>query len=399
MHKKIASAALAALWSGAWTGTACAANVDRYEIPYFTAAGEYVLTDSKRAADNGLGYALGIGVPLADPHNAVELRFFDRRYERHSDGRDNYQTGLAIDYVRDFGTLFLGLKPYAALGLGLIQEDVKAEKHLYPGLTLGGGVLLPLGHRGIALRLDARAQAQSNHKSAPGASSLLDEVVSIGVELPLTWFYDKPMTATPAAEACPVAVVDAESGRSDCAIDTDNDGVYDTTDECPATPAGAEVDSNGCAKPEPLPPGDEDKDGVSDARDQCPGTPTGLAVNEKGCVVAQKSALGGVTFLENSPELTDEGRATLDAVAATLRVQANLKVEIAGHTDSVGSEAFNTLLSQQRAEAVRAYLIGLGIEENRMTAVGYGELEPVATNDTEEGRKANRRVEFRITTE
>ena len=398
MHNKIAGAALATL-AALWAATAGAANVDRYEIPYFTAAGEYVLTDSKRAANNGLGYEFGIGVPLADPRNAVELRFFDRRYERHSDGRDNYQSGLSIDYVRDFGTLFLGLKPYAALGLGLIQEDVRSEKRLYPGLTLGGGVLVPLGRSGIALRLDARAQAQSNHKSAPGASSLLDEVVSVGIELPMTWFYDKPMTATPAAEACPLAVVDAESGRKDCAVDTDKDGVVDSIDECPVTPAGAEVDPNGCVKLEPLPAGDSDKDGVNDTRDQCPGTPSGLAVNEKGCVVAQKSALGGVTFLENSPELTEEGRATLDGVAATLRVQANLKVEIAGHTDSVGSEAFNTLLSQQRADAVRAYLIGQGIEENRMTAVGYGELEPVATNATEEGRKANRRVEFKITTE
>jgi OOP family OmpA-OmpF porin len=138
---------------------------------------------------------------------------------------------------------------------------------------------------------------------------------------------------------------------------------------------------------------------VPDSRDQCPGTPAGLAVNDKGCVVAQKSALRGVTFLLNVAKLTEEGRATLDTVAETMKTQHDLKVEIAGHTDSIGSEAYNTLLSQQRADAVRTYLIGKGVEENRMTAVGYGELEPVADNATEEGRKANRRVEFRITTE
>lgn len=398
MNLKVLGAAVAAMWAA----TAGAVNTVRYEVPYFGAAAGYLLTDSKRAADNGIGFQLSLGVPLEDPRNAVELRYFDTRYRRDSDGRDNYQSGLFVDYVRDFGAignpdgLFTGIKPFAALGFGVLQEDAKTEKTSHPGLAAGGGLLVPLGWRGLGLRLDARVQAQSNNKTVPGASTLLDYAVKLGLQIPMTWFYDKPVTL-PAPRECPLAVVDPETGRRDCDVDSDEDGVGDTRDQCPGTSPGTAVDSNGCARP--VNDGDADKDGVPDSRDQCPGTPGGLQVNDKGCVVAQKSALGGVTFLANAATLTGEGRTTLDAVAETLKRQQDLKVEIAGHTDSVGSEAFNTLLSQQRADAVRAYLVGRGVEGSRMTAVGYGELEPVAGNDTEAGRKANRRVEFRITTE
>lgn len=381
---------------------ALAVNADRFEIPYFGMAGEVLVTDSKRAADDGLGYQFSMGVPLTDPRNAVELRFADAKYQRNSDGRDNYQTTLFVDYVRDFGAIgdgssfFTAIKPYAALGLGFVQEDVKSDKTMHGALSAGGGVLMPFSQRGLALRLDARAQPQSNRDSVPRESALVDYVVTLGLSIPMTLFYDKPVVL-PAATDCPVAVVDAESGRSDCVADSDQDGVKDTRDQCPGTPLGSTVDANGCTRePESV---DADKDGVLDRRDQCPGTPLGLKVDDTGCVIAQKSALRGVTFLLNKATLTEEGRTTLDAVADTLKQQDNLKVEIAGHTDSIGSESYNTLLSQQRADSVRTYLIGKGIEDRRMTAVGYGELEPVAGNDTDEGRKANRRVEFRITTE
>jgi OOP family OmpA-OmpF porin len=389
MRSKLTGALFAALWAGA----AGAVSADKFEMPYFSGAGEYLLTDSQRAADNGLGYQLTLGVPLENPRNAVELRFISAGYTRHVDGMDNYQSGLFVDYVRDFGAIgddasFLSsLKPFASLGAGSLQEDVLNERTQHLGLSLGGGVFMPFNARGWGLRLDARLQGQS---------SLLDYVVNLGLQVPMTLFYDKPVLL-PAGDDCPVAVVDSESGRRDCKADSDQDGVADTADQCPGTPPGIAVDANGCARP--ANDGDADKDGVPDSRDQCPGTPSGLKVNEKGCVVAQKSALRGVTFLPDGARLTDEGRATLDAVAETLKAQADLKVEIAGHTDSVGSEAYNTLLSQQRADAVRAYLVGKGVEGNRMTAVGYGELEPVARNDTEEGRRANRRVEFRISTE
>ena len=81
---------------------------------------------------------------------------------------------------------------------------------------------------------------------------------------------------------------------------------------------------------------------------------------------------------------------------AALAGQASLKVELGGHTDSQGADAANQALSQKRAESVRQYLLGKGIAADRVTAVGFGEAQPIADNNPPEGRKENRRVEFKI---
>ncbi|MCH4565024.1 OmpA family protein [Halomonas sp. EGI 63088] len=101
-----------------------------------------------------------------------------------------------------------------------------------------------------------------------------------------------------------------------------------------------------------------------------------------------------VTFAFDSAELRPQAEIILDEVASRLRENPDLRVRIDGHTDSVGSDEYNLDLSQRRAESVRDYLMSQGIAGNRMTATGYGEERPVATNDTDEGRSLNRRVEI-----
>ena len=387
------AAAAAALWAA----PAAAVNTEKHEIPYFGVGVEVLLTDSARSVDDGLGFQLSVGVPMQNPASAIELRYFDAGYDR-SDGKPNYQTGLFVDYVRDFGplggaeSLLGGIKPFASLGLGFVQEDVSADKHIHLGLAVGGGVLVPIGFNGWAVRLAGRVQPQANSESVTGEDYLLDYAVHLGLQIPMAWFYDRPVSA-PEAD-CPLAVVHPDTGRRDCITDSDGDGVDDSIDECPGTAEGAGVDEHGCMRVRESV--DSDNDGVPNGDDKCPGTRRGLQVDEDGCVVTQKAVIGGVTFELNAAKLTAEGQATLDGVAKTLTSQEDLSVEIAGHTDSIGSEAFNTMLSQQRADAVRARLIEKGVAAGRMTAVGYGELEPIAPNDTDEGRKANRRVEFRI---
>lgn len=98
-----------------------------------------------------------------------------------------------------------------------------------------------------------------------------------------------------------------------------------------------------------------------------------------------KSTLKSSSFLE------------LNEVVEVMKLKKKMNIEVAGHTDDVGSDASNISLSQARADAVRNYLISKGIEGNRIVAVGYGETQPVADNTTEEGRKQNRRTEVRIT--
>ena len=104
----------------------------------------------------------------------------------------------------------------------------------------------------------------------------------------------------------------------------------------------------------------------------------------------------GVNFEFDQSTLTVNARTILDAVASELAVYDELRVELAGHTDARGSEAYNQTLSQARAEAVKRYLVGKGIAADRMQAVGYGESKPVADNNTEDGRELNRRTELTV---
>ncbi len=101
-----------------------------------------------------------------------------------------------------------------------------------------------------------------------------------------------------------------------------------------------------------------------------------------------------ITFAVNSAELTAEGRAVLDEAVEYFAANPDVVVEIGGHTDADGDDASNLTLSQDRADAVLAYLADQGVDESRMTAVGYGETEPVAPNDTDENKARNRRIEF-----
>ncbi len=173
--------------------------------------------------------------------------------------------------------------------------------------------------------------------------------------------------------------------------DSDGDGVTDDKDKCPNTPAGRKVDAEGCEL-------DSDGDGVVDGVDKCP---TVYAKTADGCPPPAPSAaepkkltLEGVNFDHDKSTLRPDTVATLDEAAATLKEWGDVQVEVAGHTDSKGSDAYNLKLSARRANAVRNYLIGKGIAADRLTAKGYGESQPVADNSTEEGRFKNRRVEL-----
>jgi outer membrane protein OmpA-like peptidoglycan-associated protein len=116
------------------------------------------------------------------------------------------------------------------------------------------------------------------------------------------------------------------------------------------------------------------------------------AVFEKG---QETLVLEGVHFETNSANLTQESYSILDDVAAKLRDNPKVKVEIQGHTDEVGTPEYNQDLSQRRAETVRDYLVSKGVKEDRLVAKGYGATRPVASNDTDEGRAKNRRVELK----
>ena len=104
----------------------------------------------------------------------------------------------------------------------------------------------------------------------------------------------------------------------------------------------------------------------------------------------------GITFDFNSYSVRPEFQATLNEVASTLAAYPQTYVDVLGHTDSVGSDAYNQTLSEQRAQAVASYLTARGVNAARIATRGYGETMPIASNDTDAGRAQNRRVEIKV---
>ncbi|MDO9515650.1 MAG: OmpA family protein, partial [Syntrophales bacterium] len=146
--------------------------------------------------------------------------------------------------------------------------------------------------------------------------------------------------------------------------------------------------------PKPAPvaapaPKDSDGDGVYDNADKCPDTPAGARVDNRGCWI-----LHDVLFDFDKAIIKPEGRPILDEAVVVLDNNPPMRVDIQGHTDSVGSDEWNQGLSERRAAAVLEALVSAGIEPARLTAKGFGEGMPAATNETTEGRALNRRVEL-----
>lgn len=172
-------------------------------------------------------------------------------------------------------------------------------------------------------------------------------------------------------------------------LDTDNDGILDLYDACPTIKGSFSLD--GCL--------DSDGDGIGDNSDACP-TVAGTKAN-KGCPEISKEvkevmtrALKGVQFETNKDVLLPASFPVLNDVIKVMMEHPEYKLGVEGHTDNVGDDAANMILSQKRAEAVGVYLISKGVQSERLTILGFGETQPKALNDTKEGKALNRRVEF-----
>ncbi len=185
--------------------------------------------------------------------------------------------------------------------------------------------------------------------------------------------------------------VELTSKLTKATADTDNDGVLDSSDNCPNSPADTEVNGLGCPNI-----ADSDSDGVADSSDLCSATVAGATVNQFGCEPTENITLKGVTFDTGSARLTTGSIPIVTAAAVTLNKNLNLNVEVLGYTDNQGLEYINKSLSQRRANTVMIQLIKDGVDASRLKAKGYGEKSPVASNKTAEGRATNRRVELKI---
>jgi len=191
------------------------------------------------------------------------------------------------------------------------------------------------------------------------------------------------------SDECPGTPAGVAVGANGCPLDSDGDGVPDFLDKCPGTPAGVNVDHEGCAL-------DSDGDGVANYLDKCPGTPAGVEVDTAGCPKPGQVMLRleGVNFDFDKATIRPDARPILDEAATALKASPSVRVRIEGHTDSIGSARYNEGLSLRRAKSVRDYLVSKGVSITRLSVIGKGESEPIASNETREGRARNRRVDF-----
>lgn len=316
----------------------------------FSAFGVYMEPDSDRTDEYGSAVRLSYGIRL-DEHWWVEPQGFAGIIETGESGStDYYQQGLGADLTYRFSS-GKEFTPYGLVGAGVSRNDVANNDSSELGgfANVGLGLMTsPITQSGLRIRGDARYL----YDSFDGGQS--DIQFSVGLTVPIG--------ATRQQVVERIKVVEREVLVEKDFADSDGDGVVDGVDQCPNTLEGLEVDSVGCVK--------TDKE--------------------------QSVVLLGVTFDFNSDRLTANARDLLVRTADALKGQPDLSVELAGHTDSVGAEEYNRQLSQKRAESVRNYLIDLGVSPDQLTATGYGESDPVRSNETEEGRERNRRVEFNV---
>ncbi|MEM7282533.1 MAG: OmpA family protein, partial [Pseudomonadota bacterium] len=304
---------------------------------------------------------------------------------------------------------------YSALDVDLDSGDDDMGAMYSAGL----GVLADLGDSDVALRAEYRRRSDSSLDD-----TLSDNLFSLGVQIPFGKTTPKVIDSdgdgvSDSNDRCPNTPPGVVVGSDGCEIDSDGDGVVDSQDKCPGTPSGVSVDGSGC-------PLDSDGDGVTDDKDKCPGTVAGAPVDAdgceldsdndgvvdrldecpdsrpgaqvdvKGCEIKDEIRLPGVNFTTNSDELLPGAESVLDDAAASLIKNPSIRVEVQGHTDSDGAAAYNQNLSERRAITVLDYLASKGVERDRLTARGYGEVQPIADNSTAEGKAANRRVVLSI---
>ena len=303
--------------------------------------------DSARNVDSGMGANYGYGRSLG-PTRAWELRLFGGTRETGVEGAtDFYHYGVGGDLFQYFGDTRRG-HPYALAGLGAILSDVDPDDadgaSGYANLALGWRAA-PIKGWGLRPRYELRATYDTFE------SGQVDLLLGATLEIPA----ERERMVEKLVEVERVVEVPAAAPA-----DLDGDGVPDAMDACPGTVAGAKVEGDGCVRK------------------------------------AQVVVLPNIEFALDRAELTPAGREVLDTVVRFMNDQPEIELDVWGHTDATGGEVYNLRLSQRRAAAAVAYLVEKGIAAKRLKSAGFGESRPLASNDTEEGRDRNRRVELNI---
>ncbi|MEC8964448.1 OmpA family protein [Alteromonas sp.] len=227
-----------------------------------------------------------------------------------------------------------------------------------------------------------------------------DYSVKVGIAIP----FGKGTPAAPkdsdndgvvdSKDQCPMTPAGVRVDANGCSIDDDNDGVLNNVDQCPNTPAGTKVDATGCAIK------DSDNDGVVDSKDMCPDTPAGVKVDAKGCTVFDEETVeitlrvlfdneSAVVKMPKDPEISE--------FAEFMKQYPSTTAVIEGHTSAPGSEAYNMDLSKRRAANFKEVMVDMyGIEGSRLETIGYGETQLLDNGKNAEAHRVNRRISVTV---
>jgi OOP family OmpA-OmpF porin len=330
------------------------------EMPNFEAylgAGHYFL-DSDRNLDDATSVELGAEVPMTD---ALSLEAWLSNYDTDVDtgagdvDGNRYSLGGLYHFSDD------SLRPFISLGASHHDQDAGSVTHKETLGYLGGGVKKYFDNN-IVLRGEVLAM-----------NSFDNEVTDYAVRLAVGYAFGRSASSEPVTETVVVKEV------------------------VKVLPKEEAVKPQPKTKPAPKPvPVDSDNDGIIDSLDKCLGTDKAFKVDETGCPMMLTETVSidmNVKFPTNSAVITEDNFVEIKKVADFMQQFEQTSVTVEGYSDDRGRAAYNKSLSQKRADAVRMTLINnFKLDAKRVSAIGYGEANPIADNKTAEGRAANRRV-------
>ncbi|MDZ4079388.1 MULTISPECIES: OmpA family protein [Hydrocarboniphaga] len=325
--------------------------------PYLSVLYSYTFENSDRVGvEEGQGAQLGVGKALSE-HWGFELNGFYSEFPHDNTPGANAQ--------REYGGKLDGLyffsrnpkfSPYFGAGVGGVTTELRGTSldttDPFADVGLGFIKYFTLAGADLGFRADLRYRHiwfDDNALGGTNVGDLGEAVLKVGLVVPLG------SRAVAAAAPTPPAAC----------MDSDGDGICDTADLCPGTPSGTVVDAKGCPKA------------------------TAEGANRK---------FDDVHFEFDKSELAEGEKSKLDKAATTIdgmsKTYPNLKVDVSGHTDWIGTDGYNQGLSERRANTVKSYLSRKGVDAGRINTFAYGESKPIATNETAEGRAQNRRAEI-----
>ena len=318
-----------------------------YEVTPFAAG---ILTDSNSGLqDNnyfngGISLAKNIDDSFINQLEIAYLRSESAEYENLNGNTNVNRTFL--NAIKNFG-LTEKLSAYGLLGVGYQDVTQELKEHEdSPVLNYGVGLKYSIPYFGLAIKGDVRHLiATKNNQN--------DLMYTLGIGMPLGKRSEDIKAIVPIVEEEPKEKVEAR-------------------------PIVAEKINN-----------DTDNDGVINKLDKCPNTSAGIKVNKDGCVDTIDL---NVNFDNNSVEIKPSYKEKINSFANLMKSNPSLTATIEAHTDSKGSDAYNQNLSDRRAISIVNALKAQNIESSRLRAIGYGESQPIATNENEEGKALNRRV-------